>query len=87
MKIRDRIEVDQEIVFGKPRIAGTRLAVQFVLELLASGWSMGEILKEYPHIKKEDVLACVDYAKDLVEERMFFQLKDGKRIIRPGQAI
>lgn len=83
MKVRDRIEVDREVVFGKPRIAGTRLAVQFVLELLASDWSVDEVLKEYPHIKKEDVLACVEYAKELVEERAFFRLdKHGRQPIR-----
>lgn len=83
MKLSDRIEVNPEIAFGKPVIAGTRMAVGFVLDLLAGGWSMAEILREYPHIKREDVLACVKYAKDVGEEWKVFPLRvrnDGKSV-------
>lgn len=75
MKLSDRIEVNPEVAFGKPVIAGTRMAVGFILDLLAGGWSMADILKEYPHLKEEDVLACVRYAKEMVEEWKVFPLR------------
>jgi len=56
------ITIDSEILKGKPIIAGTRISVEFVLELLSSGMNIDEILKEYPHLKKENVLEAIDYA-------------------------
>lgn len=47
---------------GKPVIKGTRLAVEFIVELLAEGWSDEEILRNYPGITKEDIRACLAYA-------------------------
>ena len=75
MKLADRIEVNPEIAFGKPVVAGTRMAVGFILDLLAGGWDMTDILREYPHLKEEDVLACVKYAKEIVEEWKVFPLR------------
>lgn len=66
MKFSDRIEVDAKVAFGKPIIAGTRISVDFILELLSSGWSIPQILKDYRTLKQEDILACIDYAKQLV---------------------
>ena len=63
----DRIVIDPEICFGKPHIKGTRLKVSFILELLGSGWNIKEILKEYDHIRREDVLACLSYAGKLLD--------------------
>jgi len=53
-----RIIVDPEILAGKPIIKGTRLAVEFIIELLANGWSHDDILKNYPGLTSEDILAC-----------------------------
>ena len=61
-----RIEVSPKIAFGKPVIKGTRMSVDFILELLSSGWTIEEIISEYPHLKKEDIFACIEYAKELV---------------------
>jgi uncharacterized protein (DUF433 family) len=58
----DRITADPKILGGKPIIKGTRLSVEFILELLASDMAEDEILADYPHIKKEDVHACLSYA-------------------------
>lgn len=55
-----------DILGGKPIISGTRMSVESVLELLASGMEIKEILKEYPFLKKEYILACIDYATKLV---------------------
>jgi uncharacterized protein (DUF433 family) len=55
----ERIAVDPKIVAGKPVIRGTRLAVEFILELLASGQSENDVLTNYPGLTREDVLACL----------------------------
>lgn len=57
----ERIIIDEKILAGKPIIKGTRISVEFILELLSSGMSVQEILKEYPHLKREDVLAASAY--------------------------
>lgn len=56
---QDRIVVDPEILAGKPVIRGTRLAVEFVIGLLAQGWSEAEVLRSYPGLASEDVQACL----------------------------
>lgn len=58
----DRISVDPEIVHGKPVIRGTRVTVQVILELLAAGESIDELLTEYDELTREDVLAALEYA-------------------------
>ncbi len=68
MQVSDRIIVDPEILAGKPVIRGTRLAVEFVLDLLAAGESETEILENYPGLTREDILACYSYASYLAHE-------------------
>jgi len=68
-KLADRIEVEQRILHEKPHISGTRVPVDFVLGLLADGLTPEEIIKgHYPHLTREDILACIRYAKQIVEE-------------------
>ena len=55
----DRISVDPAVLVGKPVIKGTRLAVEFILDLLAQGWSYEEILRNYPGIEVADIQACL----------------------------
>jgi uncharacterized protein (DUF433 family) len=67
-----RIVADPAILVGKPVVRGTRVAVEFVLDLLAAGWSFDEVLANYPGLSIEDVRACLAYARDvLAEERVF----------------
>jgi uncharacterized protein (DUF433 family) len=68
MPLADRIVVDPQILAGKPVIRGTRLAVEFILELLAAGQSEDEILTNYPGLTREDILACLSYASYLAHE-------------------
>jgi uncharacterized protein (DUF433 family) len=68
MPISERIVVDPEVLAGKPVIRGTRLAVEFILELLAAGQSEGELLGNYPGLTREDILACLSYASYLAHE-------------------
>ena len=64
----EHILVDPEILGGKPVIRGTRLAVEFILELLASGQSENDILANYPGLTREDILGCLSYASYLAHE-------------------
>jgi uncharacterized protein (DUF433 family) len=66
------IVLDPNVLAGKPVIRGTRLSVEFVIGLLAEGWSEADILANYPGIKREDILACLAYAREtLRSERVF----------------
>ena len=57
--LAERIVCDENILTGKPVIRGTRLAVEFIIDLLAHGWTEAEILENYPHIVQEDIQACI----------------------------
>jgi uncharacterized protein (DUF433 family) len=74
MEWRDRITADPKVLVGKPVVKGTRLAVEFVLELLASGWTQDQILANYPGLSSDDILACLAYAKEVVREERIFPL-------------
>lgn len=72
MLMNKRIIIDPKVLSGKPIIKGTRISVEFILELLSSGMSVEQILKEYPHLKKEDVLAALTYAtRSLQHEEVY----------------
>ena len=62
----DRISVEPDVCNGKPVIRGTRITAQTVLEFLAAGDSVDDILEEYPNLKREDVQACLEYASKLL---------------------
>ena len=72
MEWQERIVVDPNVLVGKPVIKGSRLAVEFIVDLLAQGWSEQDILRNYPGITREDVLACLAYAsKRLHDEKVY----------------
>ncbi|HXF50751.1 MAG TPA: DUF433 domain-containing protein [Dehalococcoidia bacterium] len=64
-----RISVDPNVCFGRPCIRGTRLWVSLVLDWLASGWTVQDILREYPQLTEDDVLACIAYGAEVARER------------------
>ena len=66
MSPHDRIIVDPDILVGKPAVKGTRLSLEFILELLAQGWTETEILRNYPGLQREDLIACRAYASEVV---------------------
>ena len=67
-----RITLDAKVLAGKPVVRGTRLSVEFVIGLLAEGWSEAEILANYPGLTPDDILACLAYARDtLGSEKVF----------------
>ncbi|HDP34976.1 MAG TPA: DUF433 domain-containing protein [Candidatus Hydrogenedentes bacterium] len=67
-----RIIVDPAILSGKPVIRGTRLSVEFIVGLLAQGWSEEEVLRNYPGLAREDVQACLSYAHELLQEERVY---------------
>jgi uncharacterized protein (DUF433 family) len=62
----ERIIVSPDVCNGKPVVGGTRITVQTVLEFLAAGDSVEDVLAEYPSLRPEDVRACLDYASRLM---------------------
>jgi uncharacterized protein (DUF433 family) len=72
MNWHEYITTDPAALVGKTVVKGTRLSVDFILELLSSGWNEEEILRNYPRLRREHILACVAYARERVaEERVF----------------
>jgi uncharacterized protein (DUF433 family) len=72
VELKDRIAIDPEILAGKPVIAGTRISVEFIVDLLGSGWTHEQILASYPHLSEQDILACLQYAGELLHgERVY----------------
>jgi uncharacterized protein (DUF433 family) len=74
MSWEERITMDPEILSGKPIIRGTRISVEFVIDLLARGWSVEQLLDEYDHLTREDIQACLAYASAVLQsERVYLQ--------------
>jgi uncharacterized protein (DUF433 family) len=67
-----RIALDPNVLTGKPVIRGTRLSVEFIIGLMAEGWSEADILENYPGIAHEDVIACLAYARDALSSEKVF---------------
>jgi uncharacterized protein (DUF433 family) len=74
MDWKERISVDPRVLVGKPVVKGTRIAVEFVIDLLARGWTTEQILKEYDHLTAEDVQACLSYASDILKSERVYAL-------------
>jgi uncharacterized protein (DUF433 family) len=68
-QLLSRISIDPNICFGKPCIKGHRIWVSLILDFLASGMTMAEIIKEYPQLQTEDILACIAYGAEMSRER------------------
>jgi len=75
MNWQERIVLDPAILLGKPIIKGTRLAVEFIIDLLAQGWPETEILRNYPGLTVEDIRACLAYAGDTLRAEKPYQLE------------
>lgn len=67
-----RITLDEDVLAGKPVIRGTRLSVEFVIGLMADGWSEARILQNYPGLTHDDITACLAYARDLLRSEKVF---------------
>ena len=72
MDWQERIAIDPKILVGKPVVKGTRLAVEFIIGLLAQGWSEAEVLRNYPGLTSDDIKACLAYAGEMMKsERVY----------------
>ncbi len=69
MDYSNRITVSSDICNGKPTIRGKRITAETILEFLGAGETHEEILKQYPSLEPEDILACLQFAKKLVGNR------------------
>ncbi|MGH2354135.1 MAG: DUF433 domain-containing protein [Chloroflexota bacterium] len=66
--------VDPAVLVGKPVVRGTRLAVEFIIGLLAEGWSEEDILSNYPRLTRADIRACLAYASAVLSEERVYSL-------------
>ena len=71
---RDHIVCDPHVLGGKPVLKGTRLAVEFVLDLLAAGWDRAAMRENYPNLTEERVRAVLAYAAETFREERFYLL-------------
>ncbi len=65
----DRISIDPKVCFGKPCVRGTRIRVSLILDLLANGATIEELLAEYPQLSEEDIRAAIAYGAEMARER------------------
>ncbi|MCC6580135.1 MAG: DUF433 domain-containing protein [Phycisphaeraceae bacterium] len=72
--MNDRITLHPDVLGGKPVIRGTRLSVEFIVGLLAGGWSVEDVVREYADITREDVQACLAYAHQLLAEEKVYPI-------------
>ena len=68
--MNERITIDPNICHGQACIKGTRIPAHQIIGMLANGDTIEELLKEYPSVTREDILACLDYAASLAEEQI-----------------
>jgi uncharacterized protein (DUF433 family) len=67
-----RIVLDPAVLVGKPVVRGTRLSVDFIIGLMADGWSEADILRNYPGVSYDDLLACLAYARDALRSESIY---------------
>jgi uncharacterized protein (DUF433 family) len=77
MNWRERITIDPDVLVGKPIVKGTRISVEFVVDLLGRGWTQEQILREYDHLSAEDLQACLAYASDVLKAERVHLLPTG----------
>ncbi len=72
----DHIVIDPAILAGKPILRGTRLSVEFIVQLLAQGWTAADIQRNYAGITHEQIAACLQYAADVLGSEKIYPLAD-----------
>jgi uncharacterized protein (DUF433 family) len=68
MDWKDRITSNPQVLLGKPVVRGTRISVELILGWLAQGWSVDDVLEAYPYITREDVLAALAFAAEMLRD-------------------
>ena len=72
MDWREHIETDENILLGKPVIKGTRISIEHIIDLLASGWTEQQILENYPRLLKEDLQAVFAYIQEIIKDGLIY---------------
>jgi uncharacterized protein (DUF433 family) len=75
MDWRNRIAAHPDVLVGKPVIKGTRISVELVMDLLVAGYTSEQILEQYDHLTREDIQACLAYAKEILQTERVYALK------------
>jgi len=75
MDWRSRIVADPDVLVGKPVIKGTRISVELVMELLAASYTPDQIIEQCDHLTREDIQACLAYAKEVVQSERVYAVK------------
>lgn len=73
-KYRNRIVANPRVMVGKPVIRGTRITVELILRQLAQGITVEKLLINYPHLKREDIYAAIEYATEVMEEETTYSM-------------
>lgn len=73
MNWRNHIEINDKVLNGKPVIRGTRISVEHLINLLASGWSETEILENYPRLTSQSLQAVFQYIQEFIKDGLIFQ--------------
>ncbi len=68
MDYKEKISADPDIMLGKPVIKGTRITVEHILKKLSEGMTVTELLEAYPHLKIDDIMACLSYSADVISK-------------------
>lgn len=76
MTSNDHIVIDPAILAGKPVVRGTRLSVEFIVQLLAQGWTEADIQENYEGITHEQIAACLQHAADVLGSERIYPLAD-----------
>ncbi len=71
---KDFILSDTQVLLGKPIIKGTRISVELILELFASGWTEKQILESYPNLSEDSLRAVFSYLKDCIQQELYFPI-------------
>ena len=71
---QERIVIDPDVLEGKQIVKGTRLAVEFIIDLLVHGWTEAELLRNYPGLTHEDVQACLGYASATLQAEKVYPM-------------
>ena len=74
MDWRERIVTDPDILVGKPSVKGTRLSVELILGWLGQGWTVDMLLESYPTLSRDDVLAALAFAADMLRDERYIAI-------------
>ncbi|MBI5753242.1 MAG: DUF433 domain-containing protein [Hydrogenophilales bacterium] len=73
---KERISSNPGVLAGKPVVAGTRISVELLLDCLAGGWGVNEVVEAYPHIAPEDVLAALAFSADVLRRKPYITVPE-----------